>query len=107
MQTETAALDNLHTLETLFKKGHKSNLLGMALDKLVALEFSNTKRELREIETRLSEFEEKYAMSSESFEKKFHAGSTDDSADAMEWISFIDMRKAIFQKIRLLREKSE
>ncbi len=74
---------------------------------LIDMHISNTKRELREIETKISEFEEKYGMNSESFEKKFHAGTTDDSADAMEWISFIDMKKAILQKIRLLREKCE
>lgn len=107
MQTETAALANLHTLETLFKKGYKSNLLGMALNKLVALEFSKTKRELREIETRILEFEKKYEMSSERFEKKFHTGAADDSVDSMEWISFIDMKKAILQRLELLREKSE
>ncbi len=107
MQTETTVLNNLHILETLFKKGFKSNLLGTAINKLMALELTKTTRELREIETRIREFEEKYSMSSESFETKFHAGLTDDSADSMEGISFIEMKVAILQKIQLLQEKDE
>ncbi len=107
MQTETTVLNNLHTSETLIKKGFKSNMLGRAINKLMALEITKTTRELRGIETRIQEFEEKYGMNSKSFETKFHAGLTDDSADSMEWISFIEMKEAILQKIQLLQERDE
>ena len=38
-------------------------------------------------------------MQSQDFIEKFHADSVDDSADFMEWISFIDMQSVILDRI--------
>jgi len=64
-------------------------------NKWVGIELAKTKRELNEIEARISDFEIKYNMQSEDFAQRFHAGSVDDSADFMEWISFMDMRSTL------------
>lgn len=102
MQTDVASLNKLHLLEALLQKGYKSDLVGKALDKLVELELAKLYRELEGIETRLSKLESKYNIDSERFAEKFHAGLAGDSADNIEWISFIDMRVALQQRIRLL-----
>lgn len=106
MQSNVASLSKLHILEALLEKGYKSDLVGKALNKLVELELTKLKRELTEIETRIEKLEAKYDMDSEEFAEKFHAGLADDSADNIEWISFLDMRTALFQRIRLLQEES-
>ncbi|MBW1869754.1 MAG: hypothetical protein JRI73_10800 [Deltaproteobacteria bacterium] len=73
-----------------------------ALNKLVGLELTKAKRELGEIEVRISYFETKYNMQSENFDRKFHAASVDDSADFMEWISFMDMRSILKEQTNRL-----
>lgn len=106
MQSDIASLSKLHILEALLEKGYKSDLVGKALNKLVELELAKLKRELAEIETRIEKLEAKYDMDSGEFAEKFHTGLADDSADNIEWISFLDMRTALFQRIRLLQEES-
>ncbi len=106
MQTDISSLNKLHILEALLQEGYKSDLLGKALNKLMKLELANLKRELQQLETRIKKLETKYDMNSESFAKKFHAGVVDDSADNMEWISFIDMRQAVLLRIQLLQGKN-
>lgn len=104
MQTDTSSINKLHALEALIQKGYKSDLVAKALNKLMELEHAKLKRKLYEIETRVKSLETKYNMDSESFAEKYHAGSVEDSADNIEWISYIDMQMALNQKIRLLQE---
>jgi hypothetical protein len=73
----------------------------------VGLELAKAKRELDEIEVRISDFEIKYNMQAKDFIEKFHAGSVDDSGDFMEWLSFMDMRSAIIDRIYSLDSISE
>jgi len=73
-----------------------------ALNKLVGIELPKAKRELDEIEVRIRDFDTKYNMQSENFDRKFHAASVDDSADFMEWISFMDMRSILKEQTNRL-----
>lgn len=68
------------------QQGYKSQVIDQALNKLVGLELAKAKRELNEIEARISDFEIEYNMQSQDFAQGFHAGSVSDSADFMEWI---------------------
>lgn len=99
MEAKHDTISKLKSFEALFRQGYKSQVIDQALNKLVGLEMAKTKRELNEIEARISDFEIKYNMQSQDFIEKFHAGSVDDSADFMEWISFTDMQSAIIDKI--------
>ena len=107
MEANHDTLSKLKSFEALFRQGYKSQVIDQALNKLVGLELAKAKRELDEIEVRISDFETKYNMQSENFAQKFHAGSVDDSGDFMEWISFIDMESAILDRIHSLDSISE
>ncbi len=107
MEANHDTLSKLKSFEALFRQGYKSQVIDQALNKLVGLELAKAKRELDEIEVRISDFETKYNMQSENFAQKFHAGSVDDSGDFMEWISFIDMESAILDRIHSLYNISE
>ena len=107
MEANHDTLSKLKSFEALFRQGYKSQVIDQALNKLVGLELAKAKRELDEIEVRISDFETKYNMQSENFAQKFHAGSVDDSGDFMEWISFIDMESAILDRIHSLDNISE
>ena len=107
MEAKHDTISKLKSFEALFQQGYKSQVIDQALNKLVGLELTKAKRELGEIEVRISDFETKYNMQSQDFIEKFHAGSVDDSADFMEWISFIDMESAILDRIHSLNNISE
>ncbi len=107
MEAKHDTISKLKSFEALFRQGYKSQVIDQTLDKLVGLELAKAKRELNEIEARISDFEIKYNMQSQDFARKFHAGSVDDSADFMEWISFIDMQTVILDRIQSLDSISE
>jgi hypothetical protein len=68
---------------------------------------AKARRELNDIEAKISDFEMQYSMKSEDFAQKFHAGLVDDSADFMEWISFLDIRCANVYRIQSLANIGE
>ena len=107
MEAKHDTISKLKSFEALFRQGYKSQVIDQTLNKLVGLELAKAKRELNEIEVRISDFETKYNMQSENFAQKFHAVSVTDSADFMEWISFIDMQSAILNRIHSLDSISE
>ena len=107
MEANHDTISKLKSFEALFRQGYKSQVIDQTFNKLVGLELAKAKRELDEIEVRISDFETKYNMQSENFAQKFHAGSVDDSGDFMEWISFIDMESAILDRIHSLDNISE
>lgn len=107
MQTDIATLDKLHAIESLLKKGYKSDQVSRTLNKLTEIEVSKLNRELEEIETRIKKFEALYNVNSDIFVKKFHSGQAADSADNIEWISFVDMRTELLKKIKLIQGKND
>ncbi len=107
MESKHNTISKLKSFEALFRQGYQSTVVDQALNKLVGIELTKAKRELHDIETRISDFETKYKMQSDDFAQKFHDGSVGDSADFIEWISFIDMQSAILVRIHALDNISE
>ncbi len=107
MEAKHDTISKLRSFEALFQQGYKSQVIDQALNKLAGLELAKAKRELDDIEAKISEFEIRYNMQSEDFAQKFHAGLVDDSGDFMEWISFIDIRSAILYRIQSLANIGE
>jgi len=107
MEAKLNTLNKLKTFEALFQKGFKSRVIDQTLTKLAVVELTGARRELDEIESRINDLEKKYNMRSDDFAGKFHAGVLDDSADFIEWVSFIDMQTAILDKIQALDNINE
>jgi len=107
MEAKQNTISKLKSFEALFRQGYKSQVVDQTLNKLLGIELAKARRELNEIETKISDFEIKYNMQSDNFAKKFHDGSVGDSADFIEWISFIDMQSAILDRIHSLDNISE
>ena len=107
MEAKTDTINKLKSFEALFRRGYKSQVVDQALNKLMGLELAKARRELDDIEDKITKFEEKYNIQSDDFAKKFHAGTIGDSADFIEWISFIDMQLAILDRIQSLEGVNE
>ena len=99
MTTQTATLNKLQVLETLYQQGYRSDFVDLTLDKIIALERADTHQELTELQARLAAFEQQYGISSADFHGRFHRGELGDDADFFEWSAFYDMTEALRKRL--------
>jgi hypothetical protein len=103
MSVNAITLEKMHRLETIYRRGHQSELIDRTVDKLIDLEQARAARELAELDQRLAAFEQQYQLASAAFYARYEAGQLEDSADFMEWSSFCDMRRSAQQVLDWLR----
>ena len=102
MEARVRTLDKLQSLEQLYRRGFRSELIDQAIDKLLATEIERAQVERRDLEARLAEYEKRYRMSSEEFYRRFRAGELGDSMDFVEWSVFYEMHQAIVERLEVL-----
>jgi cell division septum initiation protein DivIVA len=102
MATDEKTLDQLQYLETLYRRGYRSEMVGQSVDKIIALERAAAQRELEELKQRLQAFEARYQMASEDFYRSFRAGELGDSADFVEWSVFWEMTESVRERLEIL-----
>ena len=62
MESKHNTISKLKSFEALFRQGYQSQVVDQALNKLVGIELAKARRELNDIETKISDFETKYKM---------------------------------------------
>lgn len=103
MAVNISTLDKLHRIETFYRQGFQSELIDLALDKLLEQEETRAARAADELQQRLRTFEQQYQLTTEEFYRQYEAGELGDSADFMEWSSFYDMWRSSQQYLNWLR----
>ncbi len=94
--------DRVRTLEKLYAQGQTSDVMDLALEKLLAYELGETQQRLARLEQDLTEFEGRYDLSSEAFYARFQAGEMGDAMDFVEWASLHQMAERLRQRLDLL-----
>ena len=79
--TDNRTVRNVQVLAQLIQSGQASELMDRTLDKLVQSEIDTSRTKLRELRRDLTEFEERYGLSSAKFYQSFQKGLTDDWMD--------------------------
>jgi len=102
METAIRTLDKLRSLEQLYRQGFRSEVIDRTLDKLLAAEAKQALAERRDLEARLSAYEEQFNMSSQEFYRRFRSGELGDGVDFVEWSVFYEMYQAIRQRLDVL-----
>lgn len=102
MATKERTLDKLQHLETLYRRGYRSEVVDRSLDKIVTLERAVAQRELADIQKRLQAFEVRYQMPSEDFYRRFRAGELGDAQDFVEWSVFYEMWESVQERLKVL-----
>lgn len=69
-------------------------MIDQTIEKLVRLETDRIQVELERLSTRISAYEEQYAMKSDLFYPRFMAGEMGDDMDFVEWSIFFDLYQA-------------
>jgi hypothetical protein len=101
MTSQTATLNKLQLLETLYRHGYRSEFVDRTLDKVIALERAEAHQELMDLEARLGVFEQQYQMASADFYERFHRGELGDDADFFEWSALYEMAEALRQRLQV------
>jgi lipase chaperone LimK len=94
--------NRVQTLEKLYAQGQTSDVIDLALEKLLAYELGETRQQLAQLERDLTEFEQRYDLSSETFYARFQAGEMGDAMDFVDWASLHQMAERLRQRIGLL-----
>lgn len=105
--TTTAVAQRLSRLARLYEQAQASELMDRTLDKLFVYEIDLCRSQLSQLREDLSEFEQRYGMSSEEFYRRFHGGQTDDRMDFVEWASLVQMTDNLRQRLRILTGQDE
>ncbi|MBI2875405.1 MAG: hypothetical protein HYY20_00830 [Candidatus Tectomicrobia bacterium] len=106
MTTEEKTLDRLQYLETLYRRGYRSDVVDRSLDKIIAMERAAAQHELADLQERLRTFEARYQISSKDFHQRFRAGELGDSADFLEWSVFYEMWESVQERLEILESES-
>jgi hypothetical protein len=64
--------------------------IASTINKMFKMELSMVKRELKQVEKALSDFEKRHKMSSDEFFKKFSAGKLGDDREYIKWYAYKD-----------------
>jgi hypothetical protein len=96
--------DRVRTLDKLYAVGETSDIVDLALEKLFAYELRESQKQLTQLERDLSQFEQRYNLSSDTLYARFQAGEMGDAMDFVEWASLHQMAERLKQRIGLLEE---
>jgi hypothetical protein len=106
MATSEQTLNDLQHLTALYRQGHRSPVVDLAVEKLVTLEREHARHEADELDQKLKAFEERYHMTSENFYRRFRTGELGDEIDPVEWSIFYEMRAAAKQRLMVLESRA-
>lgn len=92
----------LQILDSLYRRGYRSELIDRSLAKIIELECANTLKQAAELQTKLQEYETEYQMSSDTFYQKFNQGILGDAIDYFEWSILYDLWQSLQERLQVL-----
>lgn len=81
-------------------------VLDLAIDKLITRERKRILDLCARLTEQLKEFEQKYALGSSDFYKRYESGEMGDEMDFVEWASTIEMQENAKNRLALLARES-
>jgi len=70
------------------------------INKIFKVELYMLKREIKKVEIKLSEFENSYKMSSDSFYQKFNDGKLGDERGYLNWFAYKDTYNKLNERLK-------
>jgi hypothetical protein len=101
------SLAQSHPLERLLRVGLDSPFVQNALDKLVQDQIAHETAELKRLHPRLSKYEIRYNMPSETFFTRYQNGDLSDDMDFFEWNVLYKMFVDSQHRLRVLQGEEE
>lgn len=73
--------------------------IASTINKMFKVELSMVKRELKQVDKALSDFEKHHKMSSDEFYKKFSAGKLGDDREYIKWYAYKDTHNKLMDRL--------
>lgn len=93
----------LQILDSLYRRGYRSNLIDLALNKIIELERNNTLKQVLEVQAKLEVYELQYQMSSDVFYQGFVEGVLGDAIDYFEWSVLYELWQSVKERMDVLQ----
>ena len=100
--TKTLVAHRLEQLANLYRQDYASDIMVRTVDKFLLYEAETCQQQLRQLDTDLAEYEQRYGMTSADFYEQFCKGDTDDRMDYVEWASLFQMAQRLEKQVALL-----
>lgn len=97
-------MNTSHKLEVLKETYSDESELDLILGKLLDASLSQLRLRLERYARDLREFEQRYAMESAEFYRRFQTGELGDSMDFFEWAGLYELREDVLGKIDRLEK---
>ena len=94
-------------LAKLYEDGQVSETTARTLSKVLDFEVNQLQTDLAATEKDLTEFEERYRMSTADFFRQWQAGKTDDRMDYVEWASLAQMADNLRKRLEFLTSETQ
>ena len=101
-QNGTGTLQRLRALEHLYEQGYQDQVVDLTVHKLFEQQVQKEEAQLAELTAELASYEQRFAMSSDSFFVKYQAGEMADDADMFEWHVLCKMHQRLHDEIEFL-----
>jgi len=105
--TSTDAKKQVSKLAKLYEDGQVSETTARTLNKVLDFEVNQIQTDLATTEKDLSEFEQRYNMSTRDFYSQWQAGQTDDRMDYVEWASLAQMADNLRKRLEFLTSETQ
>jgi len=93
----TAIAEKIHLIERIT---HNDEVTLRMLDKLIRCLVDDERRRLAPLDENLKQFEQRYRMNTEDFQRRFNGGELGDDQDFFEWDAIADMAARLKTKLR-------
>lgn len=74
--------------------------IASTINKMLKVELGMVKRELKQVENSLKNFEKRHKMSSDEFYKKFNAGKLGDDREYIKWYAYKDTFNKLIGRLK-------
>ena len=105
MAAVATTLGRLRALESLYAQGYADEVVDLTVHKLLEHQVRKDEAQLAQLRTDLTRFEQRYAMSSADFFRRYQAGQMGDDADVFEWNALYKMYTRLADAVEVLRRQ--
>lgn len=101
MNNRVMSTEYVKAINTQLSRGleFEKKYIASTINKMFKVELSMVKRELKQVDKALSDFEKHHKMSSDEFYKKFSAGKLGDDREYIKWYAYKDTHNKLMDRL--------
>ncbi len=102
MHNRIMSTEYVKAINTQLSRGleFEKKYIASTINKMFKVELSMVKREIKQVEKALSDFEKRHKTSSDEFYKKFSAGKLGDDREYIKWYAYKDTHNKLMDRLK-------